>query len=563
MKKIKHILAAALVATMMMTTGVVSNAATVEVKTSTNYVKDRSFKAYQVFDADWEGENLTNISAGEGINWSKELWDKIQKIEGFESVDDTTKLLAALNGKSTAVGEKIAKVLKDYTVAGKAITVKNGDTIADGYYIILDETDLSNNDVANAALLQVAGDKVVINVKTDKPTIEKKIDGAKDADSGTTELVDYNNGQVNDLVPYVITSTVPDTTYYDKYYMEFNDTVSSGLDISAIDATTDKFSDYKVFVDDTEMNSTAYTLTVDTTNRKISVKFKDVKGLDGKVLKLTYNAKINSNAVVGKTGNPNEVTLKYTNSPDHSGEGEYDNTNYISETPKDVVITYLTGIKILKVDANDTNKTLEGAEFSLKGSREVSSLVSGIRYVEDSNGTYYKLATGAYTTTAPTTETSGRYDAKANGKKFKKESYTEVKTETNNVEISGISDGSGNITFNELGAGDYTITEVLAPNGYNKLKDPIKFTISFTAPTNAATDGTEECSWDKNVISGIDNKSIVFDEDGMFKITVANNTGATLPSTGGIGTTILYVVGGILVIGGAAAIFIKRKKDAE
>ena len=110
--------------------------------------------------------------------------------------------------------------------------------------------------------------------------------------------------------------------------MEFNDTVSAGLDISAKDATGDAaFSDYKVYVDSAEMDSSKYTLIVDTTARTIKVAFTDVKGLDGKVLKLTYKAKINANAVVGTTGNPNEVTLKYTNSPDHSGDGEYNNDN--------------------------------------------------------------------------------------------------------------------------------------------------------------------------------------------------------------------------------------------
>ena len=309
-KMISLMIALALVLAMGLTT----MAATVEVKDSDDYVADRTFKAYKVFDGDYEDGKLVNLTADDDIDWDSVDWEAIQAIgTDFAEVDSANALITALNGKDTATGEKVAKVLKDAT-AGNGTTVENGSTLDDGYYIIIDKTELNDNDVANAALLQVAGDKVTINVKTDKPEIEKKIDGNKDIDSATTGLVDTNNGQVNDLVPYVITSTVPVTTYYDNYYMEFVDTVSSGLDISALDATGDAaYSDYKVFVDDVAMDATQYELTVN--GRQISVKFKNVKGLDGKVLKLTYNAKINKDAVVGVDGNPNEVILKYTNSP--------------------------------------------------------------------------------------------------------------------------------------------------------------------------------------------------------------------------------------------------------
>ena len=356
---------------------------------------------------------------------------------------------------------------------------------------------------------------------------------------------------------------VPTTTYYDKYYMEFNDTVSAGLDISAKDATGDAaFSDYKVYVDSAEMDSSKYTLIVDTTARTIKVAFTDVKGLDGKVLKLTYKAKINANAVVGTTGNPNEVTLKYTNSPDHSGDGEYNNDNYTSETPKDVVITYLTGIQILKVDAKD-NAPLEGAEFQIVGSRNVASKVTGIKFTEAADGTYYKLATGAYTTTAPTDATADRYDTAASGKKFKKESFTEVKTETQAVKVSAISGADGIITFSELGAGEYTITELLAPDGYNKLENPIAFTITYTAPEVEPAEGTETCTWDTSV-SGVDGSNVTFDSStGLFKITVENNSGTTLPSTGGIGTTIFYIIGAMLVIGAGVVLVTRRRMSAN
>ena len=549
-KMISLMIALALVLAMGLTT----MAATVEVKDSDDYVADRTFKAYKVFDGDYEDGKLVNLTAGDGIDWAKVDWEAIQAIgTDFAEVDSANALITALNGKDTATGEKVAKVLKDAT-AGEGTKVANGDTLEDGYYIIIDETELEDNDVANAALLQVAGDKVTINVKTDKPEIEKKIDGDKDKDSATTGLVDTNNGQVNDLVPYVITSTVPNTTYYDNYYMEFVDTVSSGLDISALDATGDAaYSDYKVFVGDDPMAADQYELTVN--GRQISVKFKNVKGLDGKVLKLTYNAKINKDAVVGVDGNPNEVILKYTNSPDHSGDGEFNKEDYTSETPKDVVITYLTGIKILKIDA-DTEEPLEGAEFQISGTRTVASVVSGTFFEEATDGTYYKLKNGSYTTDAPTAATADKYDS--TDKKYKKTVLDKVvKEETTAVKVSAVSGSDGTIIFNDLGAGTYTFTEIAAPEGYNKLAEPIEVTISFTAPEGEIKTGEEKCTWEAT------GDGAEFDSaTGTVKVTIENNSGSTLPSTGGMGTTLFYILGAVLVLGAGVVLISRRRMEA-
>ena len=549
-KMISLMIALALVLAMGLTT----MAATVEVKDSDDYVADRTFKAYKVFDGDYEDGKLVNLTAGDGIDWDNVDWEAIQAIgTDFGEVDSANALITALDGKDTATGEKVAKVLKDAT-AGEVTTVANGDTLEDGYYIIIDETELEDNDVANAALLQVAGDKVTINVKTDKPKIEKKIDGNKDKDSATTGLVDTNNGQVNDLVPYVITSTVPDTTYYDNYYMEFVDTVSSGLDISALDATGDAaYSDYKVFVDDVAMDATQYELAVN--GRNISVKFKNVKGLDGKVLKLTYNAKINKDAVVGVDGNPNEVILKYTNSPDHSGDGEFNTDDYTSETPKDVVITYLTGIKILKIDAN-TKDPLEGAEFQISGTRTVASVVSGKFFEEATDGTYYKLKNGSYTTDAPTDATTDKYASTTT--KYKKTVLDKVvKEETTAVKVSAVSGPDGTIIFNDLGAGTYTFTEIAAPEGYNKLETPISVTISFTAPTGEIKTGEEQCTWT------VEGDGAEFDSaTGTVTVTIENNSGSTLPSTGGMGTTLFYILGAVLVLGAGVVLISRRRMEA-
>jgi LPXTG-motif cell wall-anchored protein len=282
----------------------------------------------------------------------------------------------------------------------------------------------------------------------------------------------------------------------------------------------------------------------------------DAKAYSLAQIRLSYKAKINANAVVGTTGNVNEVDLKYTNSPDHSGDGEYDDDEWTSVTPKSMVITYVTGIKLLKVDATNPEKHLAGAVFQIEGSRNVSTVVTTKGFTEDSNGTYYKLNDNSYTETAPGGAIPND-DYASTEIKYKATENTVVKTETSAVKVEGTTDASGYLKFDELGAGTYTITEITAPTGYNLLSAPIQFTITFEGPASVTT-GNETCTWDKENLSGI--SSVTFDSaEGVFSIVVEDAQGTTLPSTGGIGTTIFYIVGGLLLVG-AAVILVARKK---
>lgn len=549
----------------------------------------RTFKAYKVFSANWEDEKVTNIDAGDGIDWTtaKDGKTVIQALNAadsaFASITDAKGLANALKYDADAteadksakkvLAEKAAKVLQEYVVAAKAQSITNGGKLGNGYWIIIDETTLAENDVANAALLQVSGDTVTIAVKTSKTTVDKEIDATTDADttndSDADGVVKSNNGQVGDLVPYIITATVADTTYYDKYYFKMEDTVSSGLDISAKDATGDAaFSAYAVDIkasgatEFATLNASKYTLTVNPTTRKIELLIQDAKEFGGAQIRLTYKAKINDAAVVGTTGNPNEVTLTYTNSPDHSGDGEYDNDQWTSTTPKSVVVTYVTGIKLLKIDTENAEKHLAGAVFEITGSRNLSTVVTTKGFTADAAGTYYKLKDNSYTETAPGGAIpNSDYDSTET--KYKATENTEVKTETSTVKVQGTTDASGYLKFDELGAGEYTITEITAPTGYNLLTDPIKFTIGFTAPASVS-EGTETCTWsvDPSTVQGID--AVTFDStEGAFSITVKNGGGTTLPSTGGMGTTIFYIIGVVLLAGAAIILVTKRRMSAE
>lgn len=228
--------------------------------------------------------------------------------------------------------------------------------------------------------------------------------------------------------------------------------------------------------------------------------FENVKGWDGKKIDIKYTAKVNNNAVIGTSGNENKVNLEYSNNPTQESSSE--------KTPDDKTRTFVTEFKLVKVDANDNSK-LAGVEFELTGTKLNTVLVTDA----DGNRT--------------------------------------VQVTEENVKITVKTDENGEIKFTGLAAGEYTLTETKPLEGYNILSEPIKITIGWTAPA----DDNSACTWTYS-----DN---VDTSGNIATITVENQGGAELPSTGGIGTTIFYVVGGLLVVGAAVLLVTRRKVALE
>jgi LPXTG-motif cell wall-anchored protein len=160
------------------------------------------------------------------------------------------------------------------------------------------------------------------------------------------------------------------------------------------------------------------------------------------------------------------------------------------------------------------------------------------------------LKDGKFTTVKPTPQTEKTYDSTTT--KYSKivkvtESTATAESPVNNIAYTN---EDGIITFVGLGAGEYTITELEAPEGYNKLKAPIKIRIDATVEQNAQT-----CAW--TVVKDDDNEHPLTATDNLFGFTVENNEGITLPGTGGMGTTIFYVVGGLLILCAGALLVTK------
>ena len=140
-------------------------------------------------------------------------------------------------------------------------------------------------------------------------------------------------------------------------------------------------------------------------------------------------------------------------------------------------------------------------------------------------------------------------------KKYKKEAYTNSSVqETKDVDFEAVSPANGIIKVTGIQEGTYTFTEIQAPDGYNLLDAPIEVTVSSNLGTEGAT-----FAWS----ASSDQVNVTDLGDGKFGFNVENGAGSTLPSTGGMGTTILYVGGSILVVLAAILLITKRRMSAD
>ena len=504
--------------------------------------------------------------------------------------------------KEEVDGEEVTT--KEYVVAGTATGSGNVtiNVTGSGYYLVKDKDGSVNtaNGAYSRFMLEVVGDATA-TVKSEVPSGDKKVY----IDNETKG--DANNASIGSHVSYEITSKVPNYVGYNYYYFIMNDTLSEGLTFDGASSVTVKVGDTIL-----KQGTDYYVYTENVAPKTFRLAFADImKYLVGADIVVTYSATVNDKAVVGTTGNPNTWNLQYSNNPDDTFDGDRpDGSNTpglpadeeneaLGQTPDEKTLTYVTELDITKY-ANSVaeDHLLAGAEFTLTGtSKQV--VLNEVEYYEASeDGTYYLLLNGTYTETAPTgteyveigvgTEATttgyikdemGNYVVPEDTEQYKgktlyklvkgtADTYADVntkyekKTETKttyvdaDVSIEMTTGADGKISFKDLGAGEYTLTETVTPDGFNTL-DPIKIVISFRGPEVVNT-GEEPGFWGMTW----NGESVTPSDIGIFAQNVINNSGSLLPSTGGIGTTIFYVVGGILVIGAGILLVAKKRMSA-
>lgn len=565
----KKTLSLLLALTMILALSATALAATVTVPTD-GILKDHTFTAYQIFSGREENGILSDVQWGSGINSDgflaalKADTTYGSKFTGCTDAADVAKVLSD-NNSNAALANQVAKLAyAKKTGSGKTLT-SGENTLADGYYLVVDTTaDVGEGGAYNTALLQVVGN-INITAKTDAPTSDKMIVEGNNR-------VEVNEASIGDTVQYEITGTLPSNLAdYNTYYYVFTDTLSKGLT-----PVTDQDGKITVTVKIGDVDVTKYfyigaTNYSETNGTTITVGIQDLLALnkvegvtvnkDSKIV-ISYSAILNENAVIAGEGNPNDVTLKYSNKPNESGTGATEAPpenpdqpkpeHPTGDTPKEKVVTFTTELTIKKTDEN--GKILPGAEFKLEGNGVNVVLVTTEKFTEDTSGEYWKLTDGTYTKTGPTiggdNDNSADYDNTTTKYTKTVEIVAKGKGKTETTVVGMVDSENGTVTFTGLGAGTYKITETKTPSGYNTIA-PIDFTIEFNAETKTFSV--------KDVTAG---QEIVVNGNTL-STTIVNKAGATLPETGGMGTTIFYALGSILVLGAGVLLVVKKRMSAE
>jgi len=556
MKRIKKLAALMMAAIMALAMSITAFAADVtENDSDASKEVKHTYEIYQIFIGDYakvEGKDvLSNIKwGGNSKHRTGEVVDDavLKELEAVQNATSDTEKLAVIN--------KYANLNSTPMKTGTA-TEYTG--LTPGYYLVKDQDGSldSTGEAYTLYVVQVVNDTLKFTPKGNVPSTDKKI--VED-----NNRVETNEASIGDEVNYEITGTMPSNIAdYKTYYYMFTDTLSKGLSYKA--------DSIKVTVNDVDVTSYFYK-GVGTYNEKtgttIEVGILDIKALslvagvgditeDTKVV-LTYTATLNENAVIAGAGNPNDVKLDFSNDPNNSGNGSTtppENPDKpvpehpTGETPKKEVVTYTTELTIKKTD--EDNKFLPGVEFTLTGNGVNIVLVTEETFTEAADGEYWKLKDGTYTTTAPTvaadeTDNTADYDS-VDTKYTKTVSVVAKGNGKTETDVVGTVMEDGTVTFKGLGAGEYTITETKTLPGYNTI-EPIQFKLTFNAET-------------KTFVS--DNENVTVGEDNMLDTSIVNQKGSLLPSTGGIGTTIFYIVGAVLVIGAGIILVTKKRMSNE
>ena len=572
MKRTKTLLCLLLAVVMTLALSTASFAAaqtyTITVKNSNDSISmvGNTYSAYKLFNVTYSGKDAYAYTVTDDFadfEYSYDTTENEQKVTKTVKGESLINYLESLAEDSDAL-DTFAEAALEYATNKKIAaagsvdaTDANTATISvptAGYYLVAGSatsTADKNQSVVAACALTTTDPTAEVTVKADVPSIDKNI--VKD-----NGKVKANTASIGDKVEYKIDTAVPNMKGYEKYYFVIDDTMSKGLTYNG-DLTV-KLGDSTLTVDD-------YTVTSNvnndgTTSLKVVFKnFIQYKAQTGIAITVTYSATINQDANLSATkGNTNDVTLTYSNNPNDSGTGDSDTPgegDATGKTPTSETKTYVTGIQISKVDGQDTTKLLAGAKFQITGTSQKIVLTNKEMYKaiegEPAEGTkvYYMLKDGTYTdVAADTNKSSDNYNADkydSTTQRYEKVSVVTKDTVATEINTVGYTNAQGVLTFEGLSTGTYTITELVAPNGYNLLKDPVTIEITDKATlTNA--------NW---TVKNGDNV-LVANDDNHFVVQVKNNKGTELPSTGGIGTTLFYVIGGLLVV--AAGIILVTKK---
>lgn len=473
-----------------------------------NAVTNQTYKIYRIlnleYHADTKAYRYTANGAWEGFirneNNSFKLDEKTGAVTWINSNPENNGTAIQYIANSAGEYAKYTphNVREDGSAKANGITLTFSN-LPLGWYLVV--SDLNNGAMCS---IGTTDPNAVIREKNSKPTIEKEVY------EGDT-LGYSNDAGIGDTVKFQTRIHVTDgnpTNYV------LHDTMAKGLDFNEKSVTVLLVRDPKTGGSNDGGNltpGTDYEL-VTSPNDSCTFEIKFLKTLmPFDRIQVDYSATVTSDAVIGTTGNDNKAVLTYGNN----------STTTESSTTKTYV--WEMGVhKYTDLGGNDTDRALANAEFRLykkDGETIKYAVLTKIKDGSAAENAEYKLTDWTATDSAA----------------------TKVKTPAN-----------GNIKFEGLDAGTYYLEETDAPDGYNTLTDPIEVIIERTLPTDsttATTFGGQSIKYGSSV-TGADHL-----------VRVINKRGTVLPSTGGMGTTLFYVIGGGLMV--AAIVLLVTKKRME
>lgn len=526
MKKVIKKLLAALLAVAMLCAMAIPAFAYNPGETEENLNGTHGYSAFQIFKGVISKDNPT-LS---GVDWGQNITEPDIFLanlkndptigEKFETAATAQNVLAVISQWSNSDDNSIAfaRVVCSYLYPNAdakpepVITDHTGgiNIPKSGYYLIVDTTYFNPGDYYHAYnsffLLNVPQTPYVvpINRKVVKPTVEKEVydnqDGANKAGFGSSA-----DHAINEEFQFKLTATLPASPdraydYYDEYMVTFCDTLSAGI-------TFDRWDTVVINNGGADIPIPAENYYSDASNQDLTLSIEDVKtcapGLNlnnGATITVTYTAHLNDKATVN-TANGSKTTDN-KNSVYLIYSNNPRSSAFFDRTPESEVRVYTYQLNNTKYrdEVNENNK-LEGAGFRLY-SDEACNAEDEIKLKMNDDGTYSR----------------------------------DFSTEGKGVEMLSNKDGQFNVKG--LDAGTYYLKETTPPAGYSA------------------------CANKEIVISATHDVNHV-DLSGNLSTTIINKKtgGITLPSTGGIGTTIFYVVGGGLMV--AAIVLLVTKKRME
>ncbi|WP_329772717.1 isopeptide-forming domain-containing fimbrial protein [Catenibacterium mitsuokai] len=458
------------------------------------------YVAYKLFDATDDGNGHFSYT----VNSKYEA--VLKEVTGKTSGAEIVKYLNGIKDNAAAVREFADKVYAKVKDMAVDYTATNGKfvNVDQGYYLIA-QTQTGTNEAYSLVMLGTAGkNALTVTPKTGVPTFEKKIKEKNDSTGVESDWQDASDYDIGDKVPFKLTGTVSDKyDNYKTYYYAFHDKMDDTLQFNADSVV--------VKIDGVVVDKSKYTLNTTTSDGcTFEVVFNDLKTVSptkpGKVT-VEYTATLKENAKLGSEGNFNKGKLEFNNNPYYEGEGKPEKTG---ETPWDEVVVFTYKLIANKTDGQ--GQPLAGAGFTL------------YKFNKDTND------------------------------------YVEVKKieagETTTFEFTGAD------------AGKYKLVETTVPDGYNKADDLV-FEVKGTYEAVNNDDPLKAPRLTKLEIFDENGNSItgegkVFTTNlaaGTATTNIKNLTGSELPSTGGMGTTVLYAAGTLMIL--AAAAFLVMKKKAE